>query len=168
MAMIWNKFSVLLLGAALCLGATGHAVEASEIYQWTDENGVVHYSQWAPEEDVGEVQTVRVEGGNGNNGLGISEQDDPEGYRAHQEEMDALWTGIEERREAARSQPEAQPVTEYIYVGNDWGYEDAIWPVYRPWPQPPNHRPRPPRPRPHDDVPYRPPGTQSVPYRRPR
>lgn len=168
--MATNTFTVhtiRIAGLCLCLAVLCPAAYAAEIYQWTDENGVVHFSQSPPEESVEDMRTVNVDGGEGNNGLGISEQDDPEGYQAHREEMDALWSDLEERQEAARSQPEPQPAPEYIYVGNEWDYTDSIWPVYRPWPRPPNHRPRPPRPRPHDEATLRPPRTSSVPYRRP-
>lgn len=159
----------------------GDNLAAVEVYQWTDENGVVHFSQWAPDEDVRDVETVSVKGGaEADNGLGISEEDDPDGYQAHREEMDALWNEIEERRKVARTSQDAAPVPEIIFVGSEPDYAMPYYPPgLRPFPRPrPDHRPgdgpghRPGRPgdRPgngDEDNEGRGPPVRSVPFRKP-
>lgn len=134
---------------------------ALEVYQWTDENGVVHFSQWAPGDEVENVETVSVKGGGRqDNGIGISEADDPEGYKAHREEMAALWARIEARKEAERRAPSteivylpSEPYYEYPFFGPGFG----LRPPFRP--DRPPHRPKPP-PEPEQALP-------SVPFKRP-
>lgn len=153
-----------LLTAAIAFPAL-----ALEVYQWTDENGVVHFSQWAPDEAVENVETVRVEGGGEKDyGIGVSEEDDPEGYEAHRKDMEALWAGIEARREAERQARESAPGTEVIYVNAqpDYGYPylfpgRGLRPPFRP--DRPGHSPADPDDR---DRPGRGPPA-SVPFKRP-
>lgn len=139
-----------------------------EVFQWTDEDGVVHFSQWAPEEDVSGVETFSVDSrGAAENGIGISEADDPEGWQAHREEMDALWAEMDARREADRERRANQPTTEVVYVYDQpsYGYP-FFFNGFRP--DRPIHRPgRPPmRPKPPIEEP-KPAPVRSVPYRRP-
>jgi len=131
------------------LGITAAAVAtpgfALEVYQWTDKDGVVHFSQWAPAGDVSNVETLDVQGGGKqHNGLGVSEEDDPDGYQAHRDEMDALWDDINKRREAARKQQASNP-TQVVYQNQDQGYLYPYYPRrFRPHPGPrPNPGPRP-------------------------
>lgn len=144
---------------AVVLSAPAVAVE---VYQWTDENGVVHYSQFAPGDEAHEVETVRLEGGEaGDHGIGISEADDPEGYKAHREEMDALWANMEARREAERERQEQAPTTEVVYYPYET-YDD--YPYFYPGLglRPPSRPERPPlRPTPHPQP------LPSVPFKRP-
>jgi hypothetical protein len=134
---------------------------AIEVYQWTDDNGVVHFSQWAPDDGVKGVETVSVEGGvQQDNGIGISEADDPQGYQAHREEMELLWAEIEARREAERERQARAPSTEIVYVPSEPRYEYpyfgpgfGLLPPFRP--DRPPHRPKPEQPLP------------SVPFKRP-
>jgi hypothetical protein len=138
---------------------------AVEVYQWTDEAGVVHFSQWAPEDDVEGVETVSVAGGESDNGIGVSEQDDPDGYRAHREEMDALWADIDARREAARTPPEPPPGPEIIYVNSEPDYAVPYYPpLLRPYPRPPGPKPWP-RPRSGGEEPD--PPANSLPFKKP-
>lgn len=166
-----EKNARVVVGVALIAVAFGGPLGAVEVYQWTDENGVVHFSQWSPGEQVEEVATVHVDGGEaGNNGLGISEADDPEGYRAHREEMDALWSEIEERREAAHERSLAGPDTEIIYVDSGPDYAIPYYPPrFRPHPGThPGSKPSPrPRPRPGDGDEPEPGTVRTVSLRRP-
>jgi len=103
-------------------------VLAIEVYQWTDDSGVVHFSQWAPGDEVKEVETVSVEGGGQqDNGIGISEADDPEGYQAHREEMETLWAEIEARREAERERQARAPSTEIVYLNPEPDYGNPFF-----------------------------------------
>jgi hypothetical protein len=138
------NITFLLLSLSLVVCAT--PVLAIEVYQWTDEDGVVHFSQVAPEDHIESVKTLEVMGEEEmGNGLGISEDDDPYGYKAHREEMDALWAEREARREAARQrQAAAAPSTQIVYVQQETPYP-YIYPGYgyRPphKPERPPHRP---------------------------
>lgn len=145
-----------LLAAAIAFPAP-----ALEVYQWRDENGVIHFSQWAPDEAVENVETIRVEdGGEKDYGIGVSEQDDPDGYQAHREEMEALWAGIEARREAERERQARAPTTEIVYYPYE-SYDDYpyLFPGFGLPPLPPDRPPHRPRPRPEP--------LPSVPYKRP-
>lgn len=111
------------LACTLCAPAL-----AMEVYQWTDENGVVHFSQWAPGDEVKGVETVSVDGGGQqDNGIGISETDDPQGYKEHREEMVALWAEIEARQEAERRQRERTPTTEIVYLNSEPDYSNPFF-----------------------------------------
>ena len=137
----------LLLSGFLVLGFA-LPLQALEVYQWTDEDGVVHFSQWAPEGRHHEVETVSLEGtGEASNGLGISEEDDPEGYRAHREQMAALRAEMQARRESERERREQAAQTEVVYLQQENPYPYVYPPYgYRP-PYKPD-RPPPPRPQP--------------------
>jgi len=131
---------------------------ALEVYQWTDENGVVHFSQVAPENDIASVKTHEILG---QEELGsepaANEEDDPYGFKAHREEMDALWAEREERRKAARESEPPQPTTQVIVVR-----EEPVYPyVYPAYGYRPPYRPGRPPLRP------RPPIAKPVPYKRP-
>jgi hypothetical protein len=118
--------------AALPLSAS-----AFEVYQWTDQNGVVHFSQWAPADNVKNVERLDVPGGGEqDNGIGISEADDPEGYQAHRDQMDALWDDIDKRREAAKEK-QSSVQTQVVYQNQDPNY---VYPYY-PRRFHPGHRP---------------------------
>lgn len=143
------KSTRIHLSAILFFACTTLSAQMVEVYQWTDEDGVVHFSQFAPDEQAGNVETVSVDGGEGaSHGLGISEEDDPEGYKAHREEMEALWAEREARREAARNRQAQAPRTEYIYVQQEYA-SPFIYPRYGY--RPPNRPPDKPRPRPGVD-----------------
>lgn len=56
--------TVLTAGLA-CAGAAG----AADVYRWVDENGVVNYSQTAPDNARGTVERVRTASGRGTRSL---------------------------------------------------------------------------------------------------
>lgn len=159
------KPKTTLMCSFLLLAWLASPVDALEVYQWTDEDGVLHFSQWAPEEDHEGVTTVNVDDGEDTaNGLGISEEDDPEGYQAHREQMDALWADLEARREADRERQQQVSRTEVIYTEpvNSYPY---VFPGYgyRPGHRPPNKPGRPPnRPRPQPGVDPEDPGRSGI------
>ena len=45
-----RPFLLAIAGAALCLAAHPGRAEELRVYQWTDSSGVVHYSQFEPED----------------------------------------------------------------------------------------------------------------------
>lgn len=54
-----KKYPLLAVTTALCLLVAGSAWSRGEIYRWVDEDGVVHYSQVAPEGVEATVVGVR-------------------------------------------------------------------------------------------------------------
>ncbi len=141
--------------SGLLLAMASMSTAAMEVYRWTDEDGVVHFSQVAPGSSAEGVRTLDVMGEDEmDSHPGAENDDDPFGYKAHREEMDALWADIEKRREAARQSQAAEPVTQIVYVREEAAYP-YIYPGYgyRPPHRPgrPPHRPRPPqRPMPEE------------------
>lgn len=145
----------------LCAATTAAPCMAIELYQWTDEEGVIHFSQWAPAEAVEGVEIVSVEGGGEtDNGLGISEADDPEGYQAHRESMDALWADMEASREEERQRQRNAPSREVVYYPSEpsYGYP-YVFPGYGL--RPPLRPERPP------NLPKPTPLPETLPYKRP-
>ena len=155
-----------ILGLLIMLAPPGLGAET--VFHWVDEDGVKHYSQNRPPKSTQGVELIDlVEGGQTDNGIGISEADDPEGYAAHRENMDELWAGIEARREEVQKRESAQPTTEVVFhhVDDEFSYPLA----FPPYPVRPGHRP-PHRPghRPGPEPPVEPPDSPpSYPYKRP-
>ena len=145
-----------ILSSLLACGFVAGAAAAQEIYRWTDENGVVNFSDTAPAAEPGGVSTVTVEDTR-------SSDYDPEAdiynVAAQAERMQALREEMKKDREArvernaGRQQPEQ----------SNWstGYAVPAWwwgePGYGRPPRPPQ-RPERPIPEPYPTATLRPPG----------
>lgn len=108
----------------LILSLAPRPVNAVEVYQWTDENGVVHFSQWAPTAPEKDVTTLEVDG---SPPPGYDPEEDRYNVEANQKYMESLRSDLDARREAEKNQSAAaaqqiiqQPVTP----------EYGTWPVY--------------------------------------
>jgi len=144
----------------LALSLAPWPVNAVEVYQWTDENGVVHFSQWAPtdpeEKDVSKLEV------DGSPPPGYDPEADLYNIKGNQEYMESLWSDLEKRQEESRNRQAAsgpQIIQQTIM------HEYGAWPVYpayglRP-PLKPDRPEKPVRP----EQPLEPPGTW-VPKRR--
>lgn len=143
----------LLIAAALAGLAVGNHVRADEVFHWVDENGVVHFSQWAPD-DVANISTVVV---SGDNPPGYDPLEDPYSVRNQAERVNKTWQALEERKEErlekkreARQSPGNYPAPPYY---DPYAYRSPYafyGPIYRPI-RPPQQRPphvRPPHVRP--------------------
>ena len=109
---------------------------ATEVYRWVDEDGVVHFSQTAPDAAVSDVRRQVIE-----NPVptGYDPEQDIYDVAGQQERMQARRDALEREREARRErerQAAQRPVTS---APPPQGYPVYGWPGYRP----PN-RPRPP------------------------
>ncbi len=96
---------------------------ASEIYQWTDDDGIVHFSDTRPEQDVVTV-TLYVRD---LNPPGYDPATDPYSIRNQAERMNATWTELAEakaEREEKRRE-EAERYRDFVpppYDPYDYGY----------------------------------------------
>ena len=113
------KFFAWALATAFLYPACQPAI-AFEVYSWVDENGVTHFSQWAPAEEVADLRVVETPGD--------TSSENPDGIvdiysvEAVAEQTQAVWDEIERRREArrARQQPPASPVAQQITVYQEY------------------------------------------------
>ncbi len=86
---------ILTVGALVLLSAWATGANASEIYQWTDEDGVVHFSDTTPENGA-VVITLRVQGKNPSD---YDPLEDPYSIRNQATRTNAMWTELEKARE---------------------------------------------------------------------
>ena len=148
----------------LLLAAHAGNLLAVDIYQWTDADGVIHFSQWSPGDDVPGVAAISLEGvEQSDNGIGVSEADDPEGYAAHRQEMDAMRAEMAARREAERERRDDRSGSPVVYVVEQPTYAYPWLPRFE-RPRPPHHRPSRPQPRPGDAAGQ---PVASLPFKRP-
>ena len=130
-----KKTIVTLCGllATLTVAAT---VEATEIYKWVDEAGVVHFSDTKPA-DVASVESLRVRQ---TNAPEYNPADDPYSIRNQAKRVGETWDRLEkerdERQEKRREEALRQPV--YVYQPYDSYYSHYRYPYYRPGIRPPS------------------------------
>jgi hypothetical protein len=119
------------------VGIIANAALASEVFHWVDEDGVLHFSQWAPQDTQG-VSTLRTVSGNPPD---YDPSDDPYSIRNQALRMKAAWTKTEERRaERRKAREEAQ---ERAARRQPTYYEPPRYPYryYPPYVRPPIHYP---------------------------
>ena len=105
---------------------------AVEVYQWTDENGVVHFSQWAPTEPEKDVSTLEVDG---SQPPGYDPEQDLYNVEANQKYMESLWSDREKRQQENRDRQAVQ---------GPQIIQQTITPEYGAWPLYPGYGLRPP------------------------
>ena len=138
---------------ALVLGglAPGNAATADEIFRWVDDEGIVHFSQWAPPEDSDNVASLIV---HSTNPPDYDPANDPYSISNQAERTNAAWQALAARREDRREkrldveQRERQDGERYEYQAYPY-YSPPIFhrPIHLPG-RTPGHRPRPPHVRP--------------------
>ena len=131
---------VTILVSLLACGLTAAPAAAQEIYRWTDENGVVHFSDTAPADRSGGISTVTVEDTRPSD---YDPEADIYNVAAQAERMQARRENMQKEREARlerqRNAAQQQPAPSNWTTGNA---VPAWW-----WDQPGYGRPpRPPRP----------------------
>ena len=146
---------VTILVSLLAFGFAAAPAAAQEIYRWTDENGVVNFSDTAPAARSSGVSTVAVEDTRPSD---YDPEADIYNVAAQAERMQALREEREReregRRERERNAAQQQPAP------SNWstGYAVPAWwwgPGYgRPPPRPPER----PTPEPYPTATLRPPG----------
>ena len=97
------------------------ATNASEIFRWTDENGVVHFSDTRPGDDK-EVQELYI---SESNPPDYDPQSDPYSILNQAKRVNETWTELEqqreERRETTEQYAERQP-SRFIILDNRYRY----------------------------------------------
>lgn len=143
---------------ALLLGSS--TAVATEVYRWVDEDGVSHFSQNPPSEDVDGVKKITLE-----DTTPPDYDPDEDRYNVAEQEkrMASIRDEMQEKREAERERRRKaaarQPVVQYQQPYS-YGYSSFLRPIYPGYPiqpQPPL-RPRPPIAVPYQTVPFNPPG----------
>ena len=107
-----SRHLLMILLVLLC-GLVASVVHATEVYRWVDENGVVHFSQTAPNKPGEEVDKLALQDTRPSD---YDPDQDIYGVAAQAERMKALREDMEEKRQASlERQREAakQPVVPY-------------------------------------------------------
>ena len=134
------------------------ALDAREVFKWVDENGVVHFSEQAPPDDVSGSRRIVLEEAAATD---RDTDDDPFNIEATAARMQTYRDDMARRREEQRKErlereriAAQRPVIQYQHGGR------YAWPWYsRPPLQPvPPIQPQPPTPEPYPTYPFRPPG----------
>lgn len=95
---MYRPTTTFLVAMMLMSGAGDDAV-ASEIFQWIDDDGVMHFSQWQPEDATVEVTTLQLIA---RNTPDYDPQDDPYSIRNQAERINSIWAELEKKRDERR------------------------------------------------------------------
>ena len=128
------KRNVIAVVFVLLLG-NGIPSFADEIFHWVDEDGVLHFSDWAPKNNGVEVSKLIV--GN-SNPPGYDPNEDQNSILGQAERMNERWAELKERQEERRKQRlELEEQQRRRYVPEyDYPYYNGSYLYYRP-----GHRP---------------------------
>lgn len=93
----YPRYTIALVAALLQALAFAVRADTSAIYRWTDETGIVHYSQWPPERPEVSVEKRRIEL---SNALDYDPRDDPYSVQNQAERIGKTWDSILEEKGA--------------------------------------------------------------------
>jgi hypothetical protein len=91
------QYTIALIAALLQALAFAVRADTSAVYRWTDETGIVHYSQWPPEHPEVSVEKRRIELSNAPD---YDPCDDPYSVHNQAERIGETWDSILEEKEA--------------------------------------------------------------------
>ena len=125
---------------------------AEEIFTWRDGDGVIHYSQWAPE-DSAAVSTLVV---NSSNPPNYDPLEDPYSIQNQAARMNKAWLVLEEKRSVRREKRREETANTVRYVSTDFdpypyytssyyyapGHRPEWRPILRPGIRPPHSESR--------------------------
>jgi hypothetical protein len=110
---------------------------AGEVFKWTDDEGVVHFSQWAPKHTAGVTTLITAS----SNAADYDPGSDPYSIQNQAVRMNETWSKIEARKAERRKRREEaeermtrlQPPT-YDYPAYSYPYYRSIYrrSIYRP------------------------------------
>ncbi len=114
--LIARSFAVVLLVPGITVG--------DEIFHWVDEDGVVNFSDWAPE--VGGVEVTKLKVGK-SNPPDYDPTEDQNSILDQAERMKARWEELKERQEDRRREREEPAESQRVPQ-----YAEYHYPYYRP------------------------------------
>lgn len=120
--------NVLFLSFLLLL-AISYPTMGAEIYHWVDEDGVMHFSEWAPNPDVPGVLTITVPSSRPPD---YDPNDDQSSISSQAERTNVRWSEIKARRDERREQRleaaerAARLASLYAYEQEDY-FEPPVW-----------------------------------------
>jgi len=128
-----------ILATLVIAGICANPSLADQMFTWTDEAGVAHFSQWAPNHTAG-VTTLKTAS---SNAADYDPGPDPYSIQNQAARMNETWSKLEERKAERRKRREEaeermarlQPPTYY------YPYPSYPYPYYRPIVRPPFYRP---------------------------
>jgi hypothetical protein len=126
-----------IIATLVIAGICANPALADQMFTWTDEAGVVHFSQWAPNHTVG-VTTLKTAS---SNAADYDPGSDPYSIQNQAARMNETWSKIEQRKaERKKSREEAQERMAHLQPPTYY-YPGYPYPYYRPIVRPPIHRP---------------------------
>jgi len=126
-----------VLATLLLAGIFASPSLAGEVFTWTDDEGVVHYSQWAPKASI----VVTILNTISKNPADYDPGSDPYSIQNQAVRVNETWSKIEDRNAASRKRRQEEeerlarmqpPVYDTPYYPYSY-YRSAVWrPIYRP------------------------------------
>ena len=118
------------LSAALLLvvSLAADPAAATEIYQWIDDDGVIHFSDMPPE-DSRAVHSLNI---NASNPADYDPADDPYSIVNQAKRMNEKWSELEEEKEkrAEERREAVHRAQRYYYAPGHDGWRYSYWPGY--------------------------------------
>lgn len=119
----------ILIGGLLGCSLIAGPVAAQEIYRWTDENGVIHFSDTAAGANADGVSTVTIEDTRPSD---YDPEADLYNVAAQAERMQALRDEMQMKREARQERQRSAPPQQPVEVTRSVGYGLPPWDWDRP------------------------------------
>jgi len=136
-----RKMLLALMPLALPVGS---GCIAAEIFKWVDDDGVVHFSQWAPDNGAAEATKLHIVDRNAEDYDPVADQ---YSIRNQAKRTGDVWVGVKERRDAAaeerrkRAEEQRRLEQQYRYYQPEPYYVHSIYrPRYPVYPTPFPHR----------------------------
>ena len=125
------------LAILVMAGICANPLLADEVFTWTDDEGVVHFSQWAPGHTSGVTTLETVS----SNAADYDPGSDPYSIRNQAARMNETWSKIEERKAERRKRREAEEERAARLQPPTYSYPTYGYRYYRPILRPPIYHP---------------------------
>ena len=125
-----------ILATLVIAGICANPSLADQMFTWTDEAGVVHFSQWAPNHTA-DVTTLKTAS---SNAADYDPESDPYSIQNQAARMNETWSKIEERKAERRKRREEVEERMARLQPPSYYYPSYPYPYYRPIVRLPIHR----------------------------
>ena len=125
-----------ILATLVIAGICANPSLADQMFTWTDEAGVVHFSQWAPNHTA-DVTTLKTAS---SNAADYDPESDPYSIQNQAARMNETWSKIEERKAERRKRREEAEERMARLQPTSYYYPSYPYPYYRPIVRLPIHR----------------------------